>query len=396
MQKNKLVITYTAIFFIAAVYLIFYNTRACGISGVLESGIKNRGVWVTSFSQKRVLYSREAVYELIKFCKAQALNEIYLQFYRQDQAYYDSTITDRSRYEDIIKNAGMDTLRLLIKEARKNNIKIFAWVNVLNIAQNKKANVIIKFGKSILTRDQHLRVSMRGEDQNESDKYYLRDEQLFLEPGDPLVVDYMTSIIMEIVAKYRAISGVHLDYVRYPYIVPFVPRSSFNKFGLTYGYGEKNIERFKDKYGTDPLAMADENDNFLNWDNWKRVQVTNLVERVSKNIKNKSRHLLVSCAVIPSAETAYSTAFQDWPLWLERGVVDYVVLMNYTRNNQLTREVVRSALSHRAHRKIFIGIGAFMMKDDPALLFEQYNIIEKFRPDGVIFFSYDEMDKIFK
>src|SRR3989338_11259386 len=102
---------------------------------------------------------------------------------------------------------------------------------------------------------------MRTEDVNESDKYYLRDEQLFLEPGDPRVSGYMTSILDDIITRYPDLSGFHLDYVRYPYPVPFIPRSSFNKFGLTYGYGEENIKRFKEKTGLDPLSMNYDNGN---------------------------------------------------------------------------------------------------------------------------------------
>ena len=61
--------------------------------------------------------------------------------------------------------------------------------------------------------------------------------------------------------------------------------------------------------------MEDNNENSLIWDDWKRDQVTNLVERLAKHIKDKSPQMLISCAVIPSCDTAFSAAFQDWPGW---------------------------------------------------------------------------------
>ena len=77
--------------------------------------------------------------------------------------------------------------------------------------------------------------------------------------------------------------------------------------------------------------------------------------------------MLVSCAVLPSPDTAFSASFQDWPEWLENGTVDYVVLMNYTKNNQLAKEITRSALAHRGKGRVYIGIGNFLMeKDDPS------------------------------
>jgi uncharacterized lipoprotein YddW (UPF0748 family) len=348
-----------------------------------------KGVWVTCFSARKVIYSRDAAFGLIKFCKKTGINEIYLQVYRGGKAYYDTKINDRADYEGILKMAGTDTIDVILKEAKRCNIKVFAWVNVLSLGKKRDAGILKKFGDAILTRDQYLRSSMRTEDVNESDKYYLRDEQLFLEPGDARVGDYMLSILDEIITRYPDLSGFHLDYVRYPYPVPFIPRSSFNKYGLTYGYGEENIKRFKEKTGLDPLFIGGDNGNSLIWDNWKRDQVTNLIARLASSVKNKSHGMLISCSVIPSPETAFSAAFQDWSGWLENGIVDYAVLMNYTKNNQLAKEITRSALAQRGKGKVYIGIGNFLMKNDPKLLSEQEKIIESLNPDGIAYFSYD-------
>jgi len=354
-----------------------------------DKNIPAKGTWVTCFSDKKVLYSKKSAFELIKFCRKKGLNEVYLQVYRNGQAYYDTKLGDRSKYEAMLKASGVDAIDYLLKEANRCNIKVFAWINVLCVGKNKNSDIVKKFGDSILTRDQHSRVSMRTEDANESDKYYLRDEQLFLEPGDLRVGEYMASVIDEIMTRYPDLSGAHLDYIRYPYPVPFLPRSSFNKYGLTYGYGEENVKRFKEKTGLDPLSMPDNNENSLIWDDWKRKQVTDLVDKLAKNIKSKSQGMIVSCAVLPSADTAFSASFQDWPGWLENATVDYVVLMNYTKNNQLAKEITRSALSQRGKGKVYIGIGNFLMKNDPQVLSEQEKIIESLNPDGIAYFSYD-------
>ena len=356
-----------------------------------DKNIPAKGTWVTCFSDKKVLYSKESAFKLIKFCRKKGLNEVYLQVYRSGQAYYDTKLGDRSKYEDMLKASGTDAIDYLLKEAKRCDIKVFAWVNVLCVGKNKNSDIVKKFGDSILTRDQHLRVSMRTEDVNESDRYYLRDEQLFLEPGDPRVGEYMASVIDEIITRYPDLSGAHLDYMRYPYPVPFLPRSSFNKYGLTYGYGEENVKRFKEKTGLDPLSMPNNNDNSLIWDDWKRKQITDLVDKLAKNIKNNYPGMIVSCAVLPSADTAFSTSFQDWPGWLENATVDYVVLMNYTKNNQLTKEITRSALAQRGMGKVYIGIGSFLMKNDPQILSEQEKIIDALNPDGIAYFSYDSL-----
>jgi len=353
-----------------------------------------RGVWISVFSAKSVLYSKEGVNKLIAQCKKAKINEIYLQFLQSGNAYYDSKICNRSKYDQMVKSAGMDTLDLLLREAQENNIKVFAWVNVLSLGINEKAEILGKFGNSILTRDQHGRPS-KTDSKLELDKYYLKEDQIFLEPGDPRVEEYVLNIVNEIINRYPLISGIHLDYARYPSPVPFIPGSRFMKFGLTYGYGPKNVERFKEKTGLNVLETLNNEDEYLAWDNWKRQQITELVRKISSLVKVKSSDLLVSCAVIPLTERAYSNAFQDWSFWLEEGIIDYAVLMAYTKDNQFAKEVVKSALGHRGKGKIYMGMGLFLMKNNPDLFFNQYKMIKELNPDGIVFFSIDDLnDKI--
>jgi len=334
------------------------------------------GVWVTVFSEEKILTSKEAALRLINFCSKRNIDEIYLQLYRAGKPYYES------------KN---NTVNFILKEAKKNNIKVFAWINTLSVGKNKEADIIKKYGRSVLTRDQYLRSSAKNDKPNETDKYYLRDPQLFLEPGDSRVQDYILSIIDEVISKYPALDGIHLDYIRYPNTVPYIPDSRFTKYGLSYGYGERNITAFKKETGIDPKELNGEKFNSLLWDNWKRSNVTKLVEKVSKLLKEKAPNLLLSCAVFPSPERAYSLSMQDWPLWLELGIVDYVALMNYTIDNEFAKRVAQSALSQRGQGRVYIGIGAFILKEKPELFSEQYKDMLKLSPDGIVFFSYDDI-----
>jgi uncharacterized lipoprotein YddW (UPF0748 family) len=349
-----------------------------------------RGVWVSVFSGKRVLYSKQALDELLRICKNAKINQIYLQVYQSGKAFYNSRISDQSKYKEIIASVGTDPIDYLLQEAKKQNIKVFAWVNILSLGQNNNADIIRKLGPSVLTLDQYLRPSGR-KDLNESDKYYLREEQIFLESGDERVVKYLASIVEEVVTRYPLFSGVHLDYVRYPMTVPFNPGSRFTKYGLSYGYGRENAARFKKATGIDPLTGLNKDKYFSLWDDWRRQQVTDLARTISGRVKEKSPGMLVSSAVIPSNERAYSSMFQDWPGWLEEGIVDYVVLMNYTLDNQLTREIIRSSSALRQKGHVFAGMGIFLMGDDPVTFKEQLKILNDLNCDGIVFFAYDDI-----
>ena len=349
-----------------------------------------RGVWVSVFSGKKILYSQQGVHNLIAQCDKAKINEIYLQIFQSGNAYYDSKICDKTKYDQMVAGAGLDTLDLLLREAGQHNIKVFAWVNILGLGKNEKADILNKYGSSILTRDQYQRLS-KIPTSTELDKYYLREDMIFLEPGDPKVESYMLTIINEIINRYPLFSGIHLDYMRYPSPVPFAPGSRFNKFGLTYGYGPANVERFRDKTGINVLDILNNEDEYLAWDNWKRQQVTDLVRKISSLVKVKSASLVVSCAVIPVTERAYSNAFQDWSAWLEEGIIDSAVLMSYTKDNQFIKEVVKSSLGHCGKGKIYVGIGVFLMKDNPDLFFNQFRLITELAPDGIVLYSIDDL-----
>ncbi len=384
----------------ASIFLGVFKPHAVAVKqepGLAERVQKNkkqlmpRGVWVTVFSKNGVLYSTQAVDELVDYCKKNGINEIYLQIYRAGEAYYDSQIAGREKYSAMVASAGDDTIDHILSEAHKNNIKVFAWVNVLSLAQNKHAPIIKKHGDGVLTRDQNRRASIRTDGIDHSDKFYLRDDQLFLEPGDERVVEWNLSVVDEVIGRYPEFNGIHLDYIRYPYPVPSIPDGRFLKFGVTYGYGERNVSRFTKAHGLDPVkGDVYKNDLALKWDDWKRGQVTRLVDRISLLVREKARHWEISCAVIPAQERAYSYAFQDWPLWLEKGAVDHVVLMNYTRDERLSASLLRGALAFRGKGKVYAGVGVFLLKDAPAL--ERFQgIVNEAGPDGVVFFSYDEI-----
>jgi len=350
-----------------------------------------RGVWVSVFSGKKIFYSEKGVRDLIARCNKARINEIYLQIFQSGNAYYDSKICDKTKYNQMVASAGLDTLDLLLREAAQNNIKVFAWINILGLGKNEKADILKKYGDTVITLDQYQR-SARISGETELDKYYLREDMIFLEPGDPRVESYVLTIINEIINRYPLFSGIHLDYLRYPSPVPFVPGSRFNKYGLSYGYGQANVERFYDKTGINVLDTLNNEDEYLAWDNWKRQQVTGLVRKISSLVKVKSPGMAVSCAVIPVVERAYSNAFQDWSAWLEEGIIDYAVLMSYTKDNQFVKEVVKSGLGQRGKGKVYMGMGVFLMKDNPDLFFNQFRLISDLAPDGIVLYSIDDLN----
>ena len=356
------------------------------------SGEKTRiGIWITVFSREKVLNSKENIDRLISVCERSGINDIYIQIYRADKAHYDSGITDRTAYEKTLSEAGEDTLTYLIRTAKDTGLKVHAWINLLSVAQNKNACVLKKFGEEILAIDQYGRTSMPEGKKDELDKYYIRENQLFLEAGDKRVREYLTAIAEEIITKYPHLSGLHLDYVRYPAVVPFVPGSRFTSHGISYGYTKSNIAGFKDDTGLDVKTMEHSRENFKRWDEWRREQVTDLVRNISKQTRAISPSLEISGTIVPSIERTYLTTLQDWTEWLRKGYLDYVVAMNYTDDTRLMELNSGSLFLPGLDKKVHIGVGAYLLKNKPDAFKAQLKSLRKLSPAGIVIFSYDDI-----
>ncbi|MBF0216301.1 MAG: family 10 glycosylhydrolase [Candidatus Omnitrophica bacterium] len=375
-------------YFLMAIFFTLFSTALAGGAGTSP----RLGAWITVFTPENVFYSRENADKLVRTCKEAGIDHIYLQLYRAGEAFYDSAITVASPFEKIKKSFGGDPVKYIIDAAKKNGIEVHAWLNLLSVAQNDKADVLLKIGPAALTLDQNEKKSWSKE-KEAVDKRFVREDQLFLEPGNPQVRTYLTSIVGEILDKYPSIAGVHLDYIRYPKAVPFSPGSRFDAYSLSYGYTFQNMLNFKKDNGATPKEMEKTRDNFQKWDDWRRRQVTELARMISGNVRAREGKYRISAAVMPSAELAYSVNFQDWPDWLRKGYIDHVVTMNYTENPELAGINARSSLSQSSREKVYIGLGAYLLKSLPGVLKEEIETVKKASPGGIVIFSYDEVAK---
>jgi len=371
--------------FVAFLFSLVPQTNA------LSSEKIKLGVWVTVFAPQKILYSQENADRMIEICRKSGINQIYLQIYRANKAYYDSNIADRKPFETMKASAGCDMVQYIIEQAKKNDIEVHAWINLLSLAQNENAKILKKYGKSILTLDQNGNPSsITGKAPDD----FIREGQIFLEPGDWRVKEYLLDITEEITRKYPALAGLHLDYIRYPVAVPFAPGSRFNNPAISYGYSNVNIKKCIKLTGLDIKKATPSRETYQKWDDWRRSQVTGLVQAISINTRDLAPSIQISCAVCPSVERAYMITLQDWPKWISENLVDYVVTMNYSDDTRLMTLNARSGLLPELKDKVYIGIGAYLLKKKPEVIEDQLNILYGLKPGGIVIFSYDEVADI--
>ena len=360
------------------------------------------GLWVQAEGTHRTLDSAERLKNLVRRARTTGVTDIYAQVYRSGRAWFPTNLADDSPS----RRAGRDPLALLLALASRKEggertpMKIHAWINAFSLAINKSAPIIRQLGVEAVLRDQYGRSLLEYPPSGKpawAKGFGLGTPGIFLDPGHPGVRRRLVDIAAELVKNYPTLAGIHLDFIRYPYALPISPGSRFSP-RLDFGYNEASIARFRRKTQKNaPLAGAEDAAPAM-WDAWRRAQVTAAVRGVYYSARSLNPRIIVSAAVLPWAERAYLSAFQDWRGWLENGILDKAVVMNYTADARLAAQIARSAIasraaapSRRAPPKIVIGLGAYLFTNRPAGVWREWRAAREAGADGVALFSYDQM-----
>ncbi|MCM8811437.1 MAG: family 10 glycosylhydrolase [Candidatus Omnitrophica bacterium] len=355
------------------------------------------GLWITCLDPESPLNNPGQVEKLVSFAEQGKFKILFVQVYRADKAWFLSETADSSPYLEAREKAGgIDPLQELIDRAHGKGIEVHAWINTLTLSRNFQSAFLKESGDEILTKDQYGNSAVKNEEALEAPyRYYEQENQLFLEPGDPRVKERVLRVVAELIRAYPTLDGIHFDYIRYPAAPPFIPGSRFNAVGLSYGYGERNVERFRQAHGFDPHDVRGQADKALLWDRWKREQITELLRECSRQIKASDPSKQVSCAVVPSFDRAYHAAGQDWGKWLEENIIDFAVLMNYSVDHRAVWLGSRAAVGIAGDpRRIAIGLGAYLLEKDPTAFQEQIDASRRLGPRAVVLFDYSAASRL--
>lgn len=322
-----------------------------------------RGLFVSMIQDPQVLSSREVIEKLIEFSKAAKIHTLFVQIYRAGLSWFPSKVADPTPYEIGLKNLNEDPFLLLIKKAHENKIEVHAWLNMLSLSKNANAPLLKKYGPEILTRNLEEKKSLTD---------YQIDNQYFLEPGDPRVRKKLLKMVKEILKAYPELDGLLFDYIRYPDVHP------------QYGYTEINMKRFKKATG---LKTIDEESKV--WKDWKRKQVTEFLEQLVKKTHKIRPKIQVSATGCAPFSRAYHEAFQDWPSWIERGIVDFVTFMSYSSDPaEYERFVFGAKEVAKNFKKVNVGVPAYKLVKEPAQFAQLYQVCEKAGGRACVVFHY--------
>lgn len=145
----------------------------------------------------------------------------------------------------------------------------------------------------------------------------------WVSPVIPGVQNFINDEVAKL-ASHPAVSGVHLDYVRYPDVI--LPRALWRTYNLDqteelpdydFCYSDHTRAAFKKVSGRDPLEIINPAED-QEWLHFRYDSVTKLVKKLAKTAHSHGKK--VTAAVFPTPSQARKICRQDWDKWPLDGV----------------------------------------------------------------------------
>lgn len=356
-----------------------------------------RALWVV----RTTLTSPDKILTLVEKASLTGFNTLIVQVRGRGDAYYRSRREPRA-VELQGQPANFDPLAFTIYEARKRGLKVHAWVNTSLLAN---LDALPSDPKHIYNAHPEwlavprpiaadlYQMSPRDPRYRERIVEWSKANRAELEgvytgPANSKVREHIYQVWMDILKNYE-VDGIHFDYVRLASPDFDYSRTSLNNFRNWLEPQITPLQRrqLKRELRLNPLAAPDAYaDKFADF---QRQQITDLVTRIYRGVKQRKPNLTVSAAVFANDENAYTRRFQDWKHWLSLGIMDIVCPMAYSTDTAVFQKQIQVAVTaaHSAGKKVWAGIGAYRIPVDSTI--DKIQTARASGADGVILFSYD-------
>lgn len=337
-----------------------------------------RALWVVRTS----MTSPESVRQVVTLAERFGFNTLVAQVRGRGDAYYRSSLEPRA--ESLASQpSDFDPLGYLLELAEPLGIQVHAWMNVFYVWSSpqmpRSSNHLVVRRPQWIARDRNNRYQMttRG-----------RVEGVYMCPSNPNLRTHTLKVFAEVARRYPQLSGLHLDYVRYPneeycYCSGCLARFRASLYERLAPERAKALDRQVQRGNRLAWVKAFPSE----WDDWRREQVSLFVSAFQRQSRQADPKLILSAAVWPQPTLARQRKLQDWQYWFQKGWLDVLFPMAYDRDTGVFEQQIRTVLALAGERPVVAGIGAWQISAESAL--NKIRVARQLGARGFCLFSYD-------
>ena len=300
-----------------------------------------RAYWVDAFGDG--IFNEAQITKLVDAAKAANINALVVQVGRRGDCFCNRASMPRT--QAAISPAPFDPLDSVIAKAHAAGIQVHAWIITAAMWNSSTPPVdpthaFRTHGPSTTGYDNWLGVRWDGAlRENAYGKPVSSSSNWFFDPGHPDAAQYIAEMYLSVARNYD-IDGLNFDRVRYGDLqIPTWPNDN------AWGYNAVALDRFHAATGRTDRPLP----NDLQWQQWRRDQVTNIVRKVyvetyALRAAQHKPQLRISADTITYGQgpaywggweqsRPYRETLQDWRGWMEEGILDTNIPMNYKREH---------------------------------------------------------------
>jgi len=256
------------------------------------------------------------------------------------------------------------SLESCLRECRRAGLEVHIWWTVLFLDDTPAER------QEELARAQRLVVDATG-------AAFRKSGAGWLCPSAPENLALLRAAARELSGEF-APDGLHLDYARLP------------SEESCYCAACARASRIE---GNWPEQVLPGGGRWGEFRAFRRSAVTAAVEAIARAAREARPQICISAAVFPEPAVSRETIAQDWPAWVDGGLLDFVVPMDYTSSCEELARWVREQSRRVAGRIPLVpGLGVAAGRvtlDDPADLLRQILVARESGADGFAIFQLD-------
>lgn len=200
-------------------------------------------------------------------------------------------------------------------------------------------------------------------------------ERVWLNPSQPEVRRFLVDLVVDSCRRYRFDAIQFDDHLGFP---------------AAFGYDPGTLALWRSTPAGSRKPLPDENDP--DWIRWRADQVTELLVAIREAMRQQCPTVRLSVAPNPQ-DFSLRSYLADWSAWVERGLVDEVVVQIYRANaDAVARELANPSLLRAAQRvplRIGLLAGLRQQPKDPATLQQEMTLLREAGVAGIDLFFYE-------